>query len=228
MAAKHVAMVLAAGKGERMQPLTNHTPKPLLKAAGEPLIGHTLKRLAAAGCHRAVINCAHLGEQLPMALGDGAQYGLEILYSHEKEPLETAGGIIQALPLLNSEQFLVVNADVWCDYPLNSLINFSLNNDLAHLVMVNNPPQHPLGDFRLHSGRLHAKENHAEVGLTYSGIGLFSCELFNGLEEGFRALRPLLDSAMAAGRVSGELYSGDWRDIGTPERLQQLNRDLTP
>lgn len=227
MGANRVAMILAAGRGERMQPLTNHTPKPLLKVVGKPLIGYTLQRLAKAGCERVVINCAHLGEQFPATLGQGEQYGVDITYSHEEQPLETAGGIIQALPLINAQQFIVINGDIWCDHPLTSLFDRDLGDDLAHLVMVNNPPQHPLGDFVLEAGKLRAKPSSVTTGVTYSGIGIYSRKMFEGLNEGFQALRPLLDEGMMQHKISGEKFLGDWRDIGTPERLEQLNNDLS-
>lgn len=226
MAALKVAMVLAAGRGERMRPLTDHTPKPLLEVAGQALIAHTLHRLASAGCERVVINCAHLGEQLPAALGNGERFQLDIRYSHEGDALETAGGIIHALPLIDAEQFLVINGDVWCDHPLQTLFDFDLGHDLAHLVMVDNPSQHPHGDFLLQDTRLKAKPDLQSAGLTYSGIGLYAREMFEGYHSGFRPLRPLLDQAMLENRVSGEHYRGDWRDIGTPERLAALNADL--
>ena len=226
MAATNVAMILAAGRGERMRPLTDHTPKPLLDVAGQPLIAHTLHRLARAGCERVVINCAHLGEQLPAALGNGERFQLDIRYSHEGEALETAGGIIHAMPLIDADQFVVINGDVWCDHPLKTLFDTELSHDLAHLVMVDNPPQHPNGDFALQDARLQAKPDPQSVGYTYSGIGLYASEMFKGYCEGFRPLRPLLDKAMLENRVSGEHYHGEWRDIGTPERLAALNADL--
>ncbi|MEY3017649.1 MAG: hypothetical protein RL336_784 [Pseudomonadota bacterium] len=226
MANDRVAMILAAGRGERMQPLTYHTPKPLLPVAGKPLIAHSLGRLIEAGCTRVVINCAHLGEQIPAALGDGSDYGLDILYSHEDPALETAGGIIRALPLLDCEHFVVINGDVWCDAPLDKVFNHPLNNDLAHLVMVDNPIQHPLGDFLLDGSRIAQRPHPDSQGFTYSGIGKYSRQMFAGYSAGFRPLRPLLDQAIANHQVSGEHYTGDWRDIGTPERLAELNNAL--
>ncbi|HSG61335.1 MAG TPA: nucleotidyltransferase family protein [Pseudomonadales bacterium] len=219
-------MILAAGRGERMRPLTDSIPKPLLEVAGLPLIGHTLKRLALAGCQRVVINCAHLGEQLPATLGTGHHYGLQIQYSHESIALETAGGIIQAMPLINAEQFVLINGDIWCEHPIAPLFDLDLQRDLAHLVMVPNPPQHPYGDFCLTRGRLSTKPHAETPGVTYSGLGLYSEKMFRGIAEGFRPLRPLLDNAMSQQRLSGELFTGEWRDIGTPQRLAELNAAL--
>lgn len=227
MASDRVAMILAAGRGERMQPLTNHTPKPLLPVAGKPLIAHSLERLVKAGCTRVVINCAHLGEQIPATLGDGSDYGLDIVYSHEDPALETAGGIIQALPLLDCEQFVVINGDVWCDTPLSNLFEHPLENNLAHLILVDNPSQHPLGDFMLDGSRITQRPHPDSQGFTYSGIGKYSRQMFTGYSAGFRPLRPLLDQAIADNTLSGEHYHGDWRDIGTPARLAQLNDELS-
>ncbi len=227
MADAKVAIILAAGRGERMRPLTDHTPKPLLNVAGQPLISYTLQRLTKAGCGRVIINCAYLGEQLPAALGNGERFALDIRYSHEDEALETAGGIIQALPLIDAEKFLVINGDVWCDHSLQPLFDRELGQDLAHLVMVDNPTQHPFGDFRLQNTRLQAKPTRDSLGLTYSGIGLYTRALFENYPKGYRPLRPLLDKAMQDDRISGEHYRGDWRDIGTPERLAALNTDLS-
>jgi MurNAc alpha-1-phosphate uridylyltransferase len=169
-----------------------------------------------------VINHAHLGEQIEQTLGDGARYGLSIHYSPEGKALETGGGIFRALPLLGSEPFLVVNGDVWCDYPFERLRN--MNTDAAHLVLVPNPPQHPKGDFLLRDCQVH-DEGEGER-LTFSGIGLYHPSLFDGCEDGAFALAPLLRQAMVEGRVSGERFDGRWYDIGTPERLQQLDSEL--
>jgi MurNAc alpha-1-phosphate uridylyltransferase len=216
-------MILAAGRGERMRPLTDHTPKPLLPVAGRPLIVHHLQALRAAGLTELVINTGHLGEQLPAALGDGRAWGVRITWSPEPpEALETGGGIFQALPLLGAEPFLVVNGDIWTDYPFARLPTTPAG--LAHLVLVDNPPHHPAGDFALAvDGRV------AETGaarLTYSGIGVLRLELFAGCAPGRFPLGPLLRRAMAAGQVTGEHYTGDWRDIGTPQRLAELDREL--
>ena len=216
------AMILAAGRGERMRPLTDSTPKPLLEAGGKPLIVWHLEALAQAGIEEVVINHAWLGEQIEASLGDGRAYGVHICYSSEKpEALETAGGIVQALPLLGDEPFLVVNGDIWSDYPIANLVAQSLSPEfLAHLIMVDNPPQHLDGDFVL-NGSLLAVDG--EPRLTFSGIGLYSPALFTGLAQGKRPLAPLLRGAMMDARVSGEHYSGAWFDIGTPARLQQLD-----
>ncbi|MCC8998768.1 MAG: nucleotidyltransferase family protein [Candidatus Contendobacter sp.] len=217
------AMLLAAGRGERMRPLTDHTPKPLLPVAGKPLIVHHLEALRAAGIHELVINTGHLGDQLPAALGDGRAWGVHILYSPEPaEALETGGGIFQALPLLGSEPFLVVNGDVWSDCPFARLPTAPAG--LAHLVLVNNPPHHPNGDFALMAdGRVRES---GQPRLTYSGISVLRPELFGDCAPGRFPLGPLLRRVMAAGQVSGEHYVGGWRDIGTPQRLAELDHAL--
>ena len=217
------AMILAAGRGERMRPLTDHTPKPLLPVAGKPLIVHHLEALRAAGIHELVINTGHLGEQLPMALGDGRAWGVHIIYSPEPQAvLETGGGIFQALPLLGSGPFLVVNGDVWSDYSLAHLP--TAPTGLAHLVLVNNLPHHPEGDFALTAdGRV---REFGQPQLTYSGISVLRPELFNDCAPGRFPLGPLLRQAMAAGQISGEHHVGSWRDIGTPQRLVELDRAL--
>lgn len=217
------AMILAAGRGERMRPLTDHIPKPLLEAGGKPLIVHQIERLRAAGIVRLVINVAWRGALIERALGDGAALGVEIEYSREPDgALETAGGIRNALGLLGNDPFLVVNSDVHCDFPLDRLAEFEPDG-AAHLVLVDNPAHHPEGDFALSKGRV---TRSGTPRFTYSGIGLFRPAMFAPLSPGYRALRPVLDSAIASGRVSGEHYGGVWRDIGTPERLDQLDRDL--
>ncbi len=216
------AMILAAGRGERMRPLTDTTPKPLLEAGGKPLIVWHLEALAQAGIEEIVINHAWLGEQIEARLGDGSAYGVHIYYSPEKpEALETAGGIIQALPLLGDAPFLVINGDIWCDYPIANLVAQSLSPEFqAHLVMVDNPAQHADGDFALNGSLLAAE---GKPRLTFSGIGLYSPSLFTGLAQGKRPLAPLLRAAMMDANVSGEYYSGAWFDVGTPARLQQLD-----
>lgn len=216
------AMILAAGRGERMRPLTDHTPKPLLKVGGKPLIAWHLERLAAAGFQDIVINHAHLGEQIESALGDGSQWGVRIQYSPEKIALETAGGIANAMPLLGNVPFLVVNGDVYTDIDFGTLKLVPPN--LAHLVMVNNPPQHAAGDFALSSGKLSADGTEK---LTFSGIGIYQPSLFASIVRGDAAkLAPLLKAAMAQGLVSGSHHRGAWHDIGTPERLQALDSQL--
>nr|WP_155450735.1 nucleotidyltransferase family protein [Allochromatium palmeri] len=211
-------MILAAGRGERMRPLTDHTPKPLLQAGGKPLIQHHIERLAAAGLRELVINHAHLGQQIEAALGDGSAFGVEIRYSPEAQALETGGGIFQALPLLGAEPFLVVNGDVWTDVDLGGLTISA--GDLAHLVLVDNPPHNPEGDFALSDGRVRSE---GRPRLTFSGIGLYRPELFDGQTPGAFPLAPLLRQAMANGRVGGRHHDGHWFDIGTPERLAALD-----
>lgn len=209
------AMILAAGVGERMRPLTLHTPKPLLKVAGRSLIEHQLVKLAAAGFRDLVINHAWLGEQIESALADGKDYGVKIQYSPEVTPLETGGGILQALPMLGEEPFLVVNADVWTDYDFSRLRKPLTG--LAHLVMVDNPAHHTQGDFAITDALLSPE---GAPKLTYSGIAVLSPQLFKGCVAGAFKLAPLLRAAMQDGMVSGEHFAGAWVDVGTPERLQ--------
>jgi len=219
------AMILAAGLGERMRPLTNHTPKPLLRVGDRPLIEYHLVAIATAGITEIVINVSHLAEQISDYCGDGSSWGLKIAYSWEEVPLETAGGIHKALPLLGAGPFLVVNGDVWIDYPLARLSTRSLGQgERARLVMVDNPPHHPAGDFCLDaSGAVHLRPPGA-TGLTYAGIGLYRPEFFAGLAPGKMPLRPLLDAAIAAGKVAGDYHRGEWEDVGTPERLAALDQ----
>lgn len=211
------AFVLAAGRGERMRPLTDRQPKPLLPVAGKPLIEWHLEKLAAAGVREVVVNLGWLGAQIPAALGDGSRLGLRLSYSDEGWPaLETGGGIFRALPLLGEAPFLLVNGDVWTDYDFAPLLARGLvGTELAHLLLVPNPPQHPRGDFSLCEGQV----GEAEPRFTYSGIALLHPQLFEGCADGAFPLAPLLRRAMAQGRVSGALYPGQWSDIGTPERL---------
>ncbi|HQS37011.1 MAG: mannose-1-phosphate guanylyltransferase [Methylotenera sp. 24-45-7] len=216
------AMILAAGRGERMRPLTDHTPKPLLQVGGKPLIAWHLQALANAGFKEVVINHAHLGQQIEAALQDGSQWGLHIQYSPEKVALETAGGIANALPLLGDAPFLVVNGDVFTDIDFSALRLEKPN--LAHLVMVANPPQHAAGDFALCDGKLQAEGTEK---LTFSGVGIYQPALFSELVRGQAAkLAPILKAAMMNGLVSGSLHLGQWHDIGTPERLQALDSQL--
>jgi MurNAc alpha-1-phosphate uridylyltransferase len=214
------AMILAAGRGERMRPLTDHTPKPLLKVAGKALIEHTLGRLIDAGFTEIVINHAHLGGQIEAALGGGERYGARIRYSPEgDQALETAGGIVNALPLLGSEPFLVVNGDIATDFPFEKLREVSV--DLAHLILVDNPAHHPKGDFGLDGqGRV---VQDGEEAFTFSGIGLYHPALFADVPPGVGKLGPLLRRAISRQRVSGQKFDGFWMDIGTPERLQTLD-----
>ncbi|WP_040259813.1 N-acetylmuramate alpha-1-phosphate uridylyltransferase MurU [Pseudomonas massiliensis] len=216
------AMILAAGKGERMRPLTLHTPKPLLRAAGIPLIEHQVRALARAGHRELVINHAWLGEQIEAYLGTGERWGVSIAYSPEGQPLETGGGIYKALPLLGASPFILVNGDVWTDYAYARL---SLApGALAHLVMVDNPEHHPVGDFALRNGYLASSPG--SEGLTYSGIAVLDPALFAGCVPGAFKLAPLLRQAMDQGRVTGEHYRGRWVDVGTPERLAEVDRLL--
>lgn len=213
------AMVLAAGRGERLRPLTDSTPKPLLEVGGRALIEHHLVALAAAGFEQVVINHAHLGDQIERRLGSGDRYGLRIRYSAEGSALETGGGILRALPLLGDGPFLVINADIWTHYPLVRLR--AACPAAAHLVLVANPPHRPDGDFALHEGCV---GNEGAQRLTFSGIGVYHPELFAGRSAGCFALAPLLREAAARGAVSGEYYAGPWVDVGTPERLAEAER----
>jgi MurNAc alpha-1-phosphate uridylyltransferase len=215
------AMVLAAGRGERMRPLTDTTPKPLLEIRGKPVIVWTIERLARAGFRELVINHAHLGHKIEQALGDGRAFGVAIRYSPETEALETAGGIANALPLLGSEAFAVVNGDIYCDYDFSGLRKRSLGEHLAHLVLVANPEHNPRGDFALDASEV-AMEGGARH--TFSGIALYRPELFQGIRRGSKGkLLPLLNEAIDRRRVSGELHAGVWHDVGTPQRLAALN-----
>jgi MurNAc alpha-1-phosphate uridylyltransferase len=215
-------MILAAGRGERMRPLTDVTPKPLLPVAGKPLIVWHLERLARAGFHEIVINHAHLGDQIKALLGDGAAWGMRIAYSAEpRGALETAGGIANALHLLGDDPFLVVNGDIFCDW---DFARARSGDALAHLVLVDNPPHHPDGDFMLDGTKVGPG---GTAKLTFSGIGIYRPELFAGIARGQPAkLAPLLREAMATGRVTGEKYAGRWEDVGTPERLAALDAEL--
>jgi MurNAc alpha-1-phosphate uridylyltransferase len=219
------AMILAAGRGERMRPLTDRTPKSLLPVGGKPLIEWHLEKLARAGCRELVVNHAWLGEQIEACLGNGERFGLSIRYSAEGEALETAGGIAKALPLLGQAPFLVVNADIFttADYAALLARTPPLAADvLAHLVLVGNPEHHPQGDFCLVAGRVGDDEGSPR--LTFSGIGLYDPALFCEIQAGTRvALAPLLHAAMRAGRISGELFSGVWADVGTAQRLAEVD-----
>lgn len=217
------AMILAAGRGDRMRPLTDQTPKPLLSAGGATLIEHTIRALARAGFRDLIINHAHLGAQIEARLGAGDAYGVRIRYSPEGETgLETAGGIFHALPLLDSDPFLVVNGDIWTDFPFAQLPREIPR--LAHLILVNNPPQHPQGDFALAGGRVQAD---GAPRFTFSGIGIYRHALFEGCTPGKFPLAPMLRAAMRHAAVTGEHYAGRWFDIGTPERLAELDKLLS-
>ncbi|MFP4079802.1 MAG: N-acetylmuramate alpha-1-phosphate uridylyltransferase MurU [Ectothiorhodospira sp.] len=232
------AMILAAGRGERLRPLTDHTPKPLVRAGGRPLIVYHLDRLAAAGYRDVVINLGHLGERIREHLGDGETWGLRIHYSPEPRALETGGGIRNALPLLGSDPFLVINGDVWTDHPLTAPA--MAPGDLAHLVLVDNPAHHPGGDFSLADGRIQGVPPLAGDGddagelpredpgprLTFAGIGWYRHALLAGTPAGAFPLGQLLRSAAARGQVGGEHHRGAWMDVGTVERLEALERLL--
>lgn len=221
------AMILAAGLGNRMRPLTLHTPKPLLEVGGKPLIVWHIEKLKAVGVTEIVINTAWLGDKLVAALGDGSQFGVTILWSHEGEGLETAGGIINALPLLGDQPFILVNGDVWTTMNFSSLLNVQLGDQQAHLVLVENPPQHLKGDFVL-SNELAYTFEQEQMGeaLTYSGIAVLAPKMFSGLEQGKRPLAPLLKQAMLQKQVSAEKMQAIWVDVGTPERLEQLDQQI--
>ncbi|HLY97421.1 MAG TPA: nucleotidyltransferase family protein [Sideroxyarcus sp.] len=221
------AMILAAGRGERMRPLTDHTPKPLLQAGGKPLIVWHIERLVRAGITDLVINHAHLGAQIEQALGNGSRFGAHIRYSSEGTALETAGGIAFALHLLGDQPFAVVNGDVYCDYDFAHLpalaATLQQGQNSAHLVLVDNPAHHPNGDFGLHATQV----TDTAPKLTFSGIGLYRPELFAHIARGTKApLAPLLREQIALGKVSGEHHRGVWIDVGTPQRLEELDRQL--
>ena len=221
------AMILAAGLGNRMRPLTLHTPKPLLEVGGKPLIVWHIEKLQKIGVTEIVINTAWLGEKLATTLGDGSQFGVNILWSHEGEGLETAGGIINALPLLGDEPFILVNGDVWTTMDFASLLDVQLGEQQAHLVLVENPPQHLKGDFILSNGLAYTfEQEQSGEALTYSGIAVLHPQMFVGLENGKRALAPLLKQAMQQQQVSAEKMQAVWVDVGTPARLQQLDQQI--
>jgi N-acetyl-alpha-D-muramate 1-phosphate uridylyltransferase len=216
-------VVLAAGKGERLRPLTETTPKPLIEVRGKPLIVHHLERLRDAGFTQLHINTSWLAEKLQTALGDGSRYGVHIHYSYEgPEPLETGGGLFHMLPALGREPFLVVNGDVFTDFPFETLKHSLKPDFLAHLVMVPNPVHHPEGDFHL------SPAGHLRLGgepkLTYSGIGVYRADLFKGCDAGKFPLLPLLKQAMAQEALSGVHYAGSWSDVGTPKSLAKLDK----
>ncbi len=223
-------MILAAGRGERMRPLTDRCPKPLLAVGGKPLIVWTIERLARAGVRELVINHAHLGAMIEAALGDGARFGVSIAYSPEREALETAGGIAQALPRLGDGPFAVVNGDVWCDWDFARLRTVAAQMDAGALdawcVLVGNPAHNPRGDFGVRDGRL--RDDDGGPRLTFSGIGVYRAPLFAGIARGERApLAPLLRAAAASGRAGAERHPGRWVDVGTAERLADLDAQLT-
>jgi MurNAc alpha-1-phosphate uridylyltransferase len=214
------ALIFAAGRGERMRPLTDTTPKPLLDVGGKRLIEWHLEGLTRAGVSETVINTSHLAAQFPAALGDGSRWGLRIAYSYEgPEPLETGGGMLRALPLLGGEPFIAVNADIWTDFDFSTLPQNPLG--LAHLVLVDNPEHHPRGDFALEHGRVFDQPR-----LTFAGIGVYRPELLAGQVPGKFSIVPHLRAAMRDGKVSGERYAGVWSDVGTPQRLAELREKL--
>lgn len=218
------AMILAAGLGNRMRPLTLHTPKPLLEVGGKPLIVWHIEKLAAIGVNEIVINTAWLGEKLAQALGDGSKFGIKIVWSHEGEGLETAGGIINALPLLGDEPFILVNGDVWTTMDFAPLLNVELGENLAHLVLVQNPEQHPNGDFTLADGKAYTFDQQISgENLTFSGVSVIHPKMFAGLEAGKRPLAPLLKAAMLENKIAASKLTGIWVDVGTPERLNALD-----
>jgi len=223
-------MILAAGRGNRMRPLTDLTPKPLLAVGGKPLLFRHLENLAHAGFRTVTINHAHLGAQIEAAVGDGSRWKLQVRYSAEAETLETAGGIRNALPLIGGRTFAVINGDVYCDYDYAGLAaavaRLAVSQALAHLVLVDNPPHHPNGDFCLEAGLVRASGRQA---LTFSGLGAYRAELFESLARGAKhALAPLLRSQLPKGKVTGEHYRGLWTDVGTPGRLAELDARLQP
>lgn len=221
-------MILAAGRGTRMAPLTDHCPKPLLPLAGKPLIVHHIEKLAAAGFSELVINHAYLGQMIEQQLGDGSCFGVRIHYSPETEALETGGGILHALPLLGEEPFLLVNGDVWSDWDFRSAAMALAADKLAHLWLVSNPQHHPQGDFLLSERQVlnpQAQDNHRPR-LTFSGFSVLHPQLFRGCQNGVFPLAPLLRQAMDQGQVSGEQLHHDWVDVGTPQRLAQLEQRL--
>ncbi len=226
------AMILAAGRGERMRPLTDSTPKPLLKAGGKPLIVWHIERLAAAGFTELIINHAWLGGQIEQMLGDGNQYAAHITYSRELRALETAGGIAKAMAFFRGEPFLVINADIWCDWNPAEARSIAANmaDSMAWLLLVDNPPQHPLGDFQLNANGLVSEKplQTSPNTLTFSGIGVYSPTLFKDIAEDQAApLAPLLRQAMGKHQVRGNRYTGRWVDVGTPQRLADLDRALS-
>ena len=216
-------MILAAGRGERLRPLTDTTPKPLIKVAGKSLIEYHLLNLSNAGYKEIIINTAWLAEEIHQQLGDGANYAVSIKYSDEVEALETAGGIINALPLLGNESFLIVNGDIWCDFDFSTLGNLKESSQ-AHLLLVNNPEHNQNGDFSIEKGLI---KNVGETMYTYSGIGIYSAVFFAEQQTGSAPLAPIIRDKCQKDLVSGQLYDGLWTDVGTTERLQTLEEQLS-
>jgi MurNAc alpha-1-phosphate uridylyltransferase len=221
------AMILAAGLGNRMRPLTLYKPKPLLEVGGKALIVWHIEKLKKIGVTEIVINSAWLADILIGTLGDGSQFGVTIRWTREDEGLETAGGIINALALLGDQPFILVNGDVWTTFDFGSLLDINLADDLAHLVFVNNPEQHPQGDFTLANGRAYTfDQNQQGENLTYSGVAVINPKMFDGLEHGKRLLAPLLKQGMLDGKISAEKMQAAWVDVGTPERLTALDLQI--
>ncbi len=220
------AMILAAGRGERMRPLSDTLPKPLLEVAGKPLIVYHIERLVRTGVTELVINHAWLGEKIEQTLGDGSAYGAHITYSFEPHALETAGGIKQALPLLGTGEFLLVNSDIWCDFDFSALLNTPLDGDLGCLVLVDNPAHKREGDFSLRGDRIRPRGDDNTNGLTYAGIARFSAALFADTTAGKAPLLPLLNAAIDRNLLAGMYHAGDWLDVGTPARLQALRDSI--
>ena len=221
------AMILAAGRGSRMRPLTDNQPKPLLPVAGKPLLGYHLEKLANAGVNEVVINHAWHGEQIEDFVGDGSQWGLQVSFSAEPEGgLETAGGIIKALPLLGDDPFWVINGDIWTDWDYRDLPTDLEKGLLGHLIMVDNPIHHSNGDFAIENGLLVNGENENDARKTFSGVGLYRKELLAPYPEGKRALKPFFDRAINKKQLAASHQDGFWTDVGTPERLHQLNQRL--
>jgi N-acetyl-alpha-D-muramate 1-phosphate uridylyltransferase len=222
------AMILAAGLGKRMQPLTADKPKPLLKVGEKTLIEYQIERLVAGGVTGVVINHFYLGSMIEESLGDGSRFGIEILYSKEPIRLETAGGIIKSLPKLKDDSFIVVNADIWTDFDFSKLQPVDGSDCLAHLVLVENAEHNPHGDFFIDAeGKLHEENETRDKRLTFSGISVMHKNLFAGLPIQPLSTVPLLQQAMTQDQVSGEIYDGVWIDVGTPERLQEVNKLIT-
>jgi MurNAc alpha-1-phosphate uridylyltransferase len=216
------ALILAAGLGERMRPLTDHTPKPLLDVHGKPLIVHHIEKLAAADVRYIVINTSHLADRFPEALGDGSRWGVRLRYSYEgPTPLETGGGMLKALPLLGPEPFIVVSADIWSDIDYAALPREP--EGVAHLVMVPNPDFHPAGDFALDDGRLYGEDAPASAQrLTFGNVGVYRREIIEGETPGKFKLLPMYRRAIAQGTLRGETFEGFWRNVGTPAQLEEL------
>lgn len=217
------AMILAAGRGERLRPLTDEMPKPLLKVAGRSLIEYHIYNLAKAGFKEIIINTAWLAEKIHQQLGDGSNYNVAIHYSDEGDALETAGGIINALPMLGDKPFVVINGDIWCDFDFSTLAELE-NSTQAHLVLVNNPDHNQKGDFSLQNGLI---KNTGDTMHTFSGIGVYSADFFAKQESGISPLAPLIRNKCEDDLVSGQFYDGLWTDVGTIERLHELEEQLT-